>query len=317
MSEFNVLSLFDGISCGQVALNRAGIKYDNYFASEIDKHAIKVTQANYPNTIQLGDITKWKEWNLPRIDLICGGSPCTNLSTAGDKTGLDGNQSKLFYYFVDILNHYKPRYFLFENVRMKKEYSDKITQLLGVPFLEINSSLVSGQNRKRLYWANFPIKLPEDRGITFDKVLYRLPHGYIKEGIKAYNKYPALAAQSPGTKYKIIENYKLSEYAHSRIKERKGEKDGLLYSWYNDKIHNEKSPTLTSNCQIWSATGGITVLVNKSEFRTLTPEECEELQTLPIGWTKELKKTQRYKAIGNGWTVDVITHILSYIYGTT
>ena len=146
----NVLSLFDGVSCGQIALERAGIKVDNYYASEIDKHAITVTQNNYPNTIQLGDVQKWHEWELPKIDLLIGGSPCQGFSFAGKQLNFNDPRSKLFFEFVDVLKYYKPKYFLFENVKMKQEYQDVITEHLGVEPIEINSSLVSAQNRIRL-----------------------------------------------------------------------------------------------------------------------------------------------------------------------
>ncbi len=307
----NILSLFDGISCGQIALERSGIKVDNYYASEIDEKAIKVTQHNYPNTIQLGSVLEWESWNLPNIDLVIGGSPCTGFSKAGKGLNFEDPQSKLYFEFVKILNKVKPKYFLLENVKMKKEFSDIISNDLGVNFIEINSSLVSAQNRRRIYWTNIPnITLPEDKHITLDKVLYRLPHGYMKESISLENKYPTLAAQSPGTKHKIIDNYELSEYAMSRVNERKNGKLGLVYSWYNDKVHVDKTPTLTSNSNCWSATGSI-IVIDKEQYRTLTPEECEELQTLPKNYTSILNKTARYKAIGNGWTVDVISHIFS------
>ena len=141
----NVLSLFDGMSCGQIALNRAGIKYDNYFASEIDKHAINETMANFPNTIQLGDITKITATSLPKIDLLIGGSPCQGFSSAGKQLNFDDPRSKLFFEFVRILKETNPTYFLLENVKMKKEYEDVITYHIGVNPIIINSSLVSSE----------------------------------------------------------------------------------------------------------------------------------------------------------------------------
>lgn len=307
----NVLSLFDGISCGQIALQRAGIKVDNYFASEIDKHAISVAEKNYPNTIQLGSVLGWESWDLPKIHLIVGGSPCTGFSRAGKGLNFEDPQSKLYFEFIKAVKHFEPEYFFLENVKMKKEYQDIVSNDLGVQPIEINSSLVSAQNRKRLYWTNISnVSAPADKNIFLDKVLYRLPHGYMTESISLERKYPTLAAQSPGTKHKVIENYELSEYAKSRVNERKNNKTGLVYSWYNDKVHIEKTPTLTSNSNCWSATGGIIVIENE-QYRTLTPEECEELQTLPHGYTNNINKTQRYKCIGNGWTVDVIAHIFS------
>lgn len=186
MTEFNVLSCFDGMSCGQIALNRAGIKYDNYFASEIDKYAIKVTQANYPNTIQLGDITKWQEWQLPKIDLIIGGSPCQGFSFAGKGLNFDDPRSKLFFTFEDILKSLLPHYWLLENVKMLRKHEVVITDRLKCNPVEINSSLVSAQNRRRLYWTNIGnhnevrdffgnlvsfIQQPEDKGLILQDIL--------------------------------------------------------------------------------------------------------------------------------------------------
>jgi site-specific DNA-cytosine methylase len=255
----NVLSLFDGISCGQLALRRAGIKVDNYFASEIDVNAIAITQNHFPKTIQLGDVQDIE--HLPaKLDLLIGGSPCQGFSSAGKQLNFDDPRSQLFFDFVYILKHSHPTFFLLENVPMKKEWVDIITKHMGVEPIKINSALVSAQNRKRLYWTNIPVVgLPQDKGINFNRELYRLPHGYITECVKVFKKYPTLAAQSPGTKYRIVE------------------------------------------------TDGTT--------RVATPEECEGFQTLPIGYTSSVNKTQRYKLIGNCWTVDVVAWIFSFMSG--
>ncbi len=146
----NVLSLFDGISCGQEALKRAGIKVENYYASEVDKWAIQITQKNYPNTIQLGDIQNWRDWDLPKIDLIIGGSPCQGFSFAGKGLNFEDPRSKLFFDYVDILNHYQSKYFLLENVKMNQKSQNVISEYLKVEPMFINSSLVSAQSRKRL-----------------------------------------------------------------------------------------------------------------------------------------------------------------------
>jgi DNA (cytosine-5)-methyltransferase 3A len=168
----NVLSLFDGISSGQLALNRAGIKYDTYYASEIDKHAIKITQNNYPNTIQIGDIRNVKGNDLPKIDILIGGSPCQGFSLAGKQLNFNDERSRLFFEYVRVLNECSPRYFILENVIMKKQYQDIITKLLGFEPIEINSSLVSAQNRKRLYWTNIKnITLPNDKQILLTDIL--------------------------------------------------------------------------------------------------------------------------------------------------
>ena len=168
----NVLSLFDGMSCGRIALERAGVSVTNYFASEIDKHAIKVAMHNYPDTQQLGDVTKWREWDLPKIDLLIGGSPCQGFSFAGKQLAFDDPRSKLFFEFVECLKHFKPKHFLLENVRMKKEPLQVITDILGVEPIRINSNLVSAQNRDRYYWTNIPnVTQPVDREIYLKDIL--------------------------------------------------------------------------------------------------------------------------------------------------
>lgn len=178
----NVLSLFDGMSCGQIALERAGIKVDKYFASEIDKYAIEVTQANYPNTIQLGDITKWREWDdLPEVDLILAGSPCQDLSIALKGAGLKGSKSSLFFVFVEILNHYKPKNFLLENVvPYKKEFKANIDLSVGVTGISINSDRFVGQNRPRVYWTNIKIDELPNRP-RWNKQYYRYRSNYFRE----------------------------------------------------------------------------------------------------------------------------------------
>ena len=165
----NVLSLFDGMSCGQIALNKSGIYYDNYFASEIKSAAIKVTKHNYPNTIHIGDVTKLDLSKLPKIDLLLGGSPCQDFSILkAEGKGLEGDKSKLFYEYLKILKQIKPKYFLLENVRMKKKSEQQLNEYLGVNGLHINSELVSYQKRPRIYWTNIPnISIPEDRNINF------------------------------------------------------------------------------------------------------------------------------------------------------
>ena len=176
-NKVNVLSLFDGISCGQQALERLGVEVGKYYASEIDKYAISITQKNYPDTIQLGDVAKWHEWDIDwgKIDLIIGGSPCQGFSMAGKQLAFDDPRSALFFVFVDIRNHiqkFNPDVkFLLENVRMKKEHLAVITEYMGVEPVMINSALVSAQNRVRFYWANWEITQPEDRGILLKDIL--------------------------------------------------------------------------------------------------------------------------------------------------
>ena len=206
----NVLSLFDGISCGQIALNRVGIEYDNYYASEIDKYAIQVTQHNYPNTIQLGDITELKTDTLPQIDLLFGGSPCQSFSRAGDGSGFDG-KSKLFWEFVRILNEVKPKYFLLENVVMKKEFEDVITQHMGVEPILINSNLVSAQNRKRLYWTNIPnIEQPEDKNIKMSDIILSGQHIIVSNQKKTHKPGGDKSATLLARDYKGFGNQQMS-----------------------------------------------------------------------------------------------------------
>lgn len=173
-----VLSLFDGISCGKVAFERAEIKIDKYYASEIDPYAIKVSKKNHPDIIHLGDVTKWREWDIPweKIDILIGGSPCQGFSVAGKRLNFDDPRSKLFFEYVDILKHIKELNqnikFLLENVKMKKEWQDIISSYLGVEPIEINSALVSAQQRKRLYWTNIEgVSQPEDKGILLKDIL--------------------------------------------------------------------------------------------------------------------------------------------------
>lgn len=172
MNNFTVLSLFDGISCGQIALKRAGIHVDKYIASEIDKNAIKVTMTNFPNTEQIGDVTKVDTKKLPKIDLLMGGSPCQGFSSSGKGLNFVDPRSRLFFEYVRILKEVKPKYFLLENVKMRKEWEDIITKYIGVEPVKINSSLVSAQNRERLYWTNIPgVEQPEDKGIKLEDIL--------------------------------------------------------------------------------------------------------------------------------------------------
>lgn len=269
----NVLSLFDGISCGQIALERAGIKVENYFSSEIDEYAIQVTKHNYPNTHHIGNVMQVNGSDLPKIDLLIGGSPCQGFSFAGKQLNFDDPRSKLFFEFIRLLEEIKPKYFLLENVKMKKEYQDIISNHIGVEPIKINSCLFSKQNRWRLYWTNIPILNIEKIDANFNGWLYRIGHGYIKDEIKFFQKYPTLTAQSPATKYRIVMDL---QYAKNALDN-------------NDLAKIRKGKTLT---------------------RSASPEECEEFQTLPIGYTSCLsKKGERFKCIGNGWTVDVIAHI--------
>ena len=327
------------MSCGQIALERIGIKVDNYFASEIDKYAIQVTQKNFPNTIQLGDITKWREWDLPEIDLIIGGSPCQGFSFAGKQLNFDDPRSKLFFEFAGIVKHYQPKYFLLENVKMKKESMDVITEYMGVEPIEINSALVSAQNRVRLYWTNIPgIEQPEDKGILLKDIIedgfvdrdksYCLDANYFKGGnLKQYfDKSRRQLVFGAAMRGRYDENGKIQQ----QIELRKDGKSNSLTTVQKDTLCIQvgeadlkgydiikrvysiegKSPTLTT---MGGGHREPKIAVNELQWRKLTPLECERLQTVPDNYTEGVSNTQRYKMIGNGWTVDVIAHILNGI----
>ena len=299
----NVLSLFDGMSCGQIALNRANIQYNNYFASEIDKNAIKVTQHNYPNTVQLGDVTKI-EFIASKIDLLIGGSPCQGFSFAGKQLNFDDPRSKLFFEFVRLVNECKPTYFLLENVVMKKEYQDVITQYLGVEPIKINSSLVSAQNRVRLYWTNIPnVKEPEDRNISLSDIL---------EDDSIIN---------PGA----IRGRRLNK---ATIIGRRLNPDGKRKDYDKDIpitqcLEVRATNTNKSNCLTTVDKDNVLTTMpigrhpnafkDKLPFRYYTLKEYERLQTIPEGYTSVVSTSQAKKMIGNAWTVDVIAHIFSYL----
>ncbi len=275
----NVLSLFDGMSCGQIALNRLGIKYDKYFASEIDEYAIKVTQHNYPETIQIGDVLNVKGSDLPQIDLMFGGSPCQGFSFAGKRLNFDDPRSKLFFEFVRLRDELKPKYFLLENVKMKKEHEQVITEHMGVEPIRINSKLVSAQSRERLYWTNIPgIEQPEDKGIL------------VKDIIDYSGGYKILPPKTIQAQIFYAKNYKATGKAPTLTRE-------LAHGW---------GKNITPKCyiEIKAITG---------EDRLFTPLECERLQTVPDNYSSIVSNTQRFNLLGNGWTVDVIAHIFKEI----
>jgi len=305
-----VLSLFDGMSCGQIALKRIGIIPEKYYAAEIDKWAIQITQKNFPDTIQLGDVT---EVSFPEgeIDLLLAGSPCQGFSFAGKQLNFDDPRSKLFWEFVRILREAKPKYFLLENVKMKKEYQDVISEAVGVEPIEINSALVSAQNRKRYYWTNISnFKTPDDKSINLSDVLECGTVDYVKVSKKGvYKKFQNKAscltggANSGGNHSDMDLIGKLIHVGNAT--DIKGfETIKRIYSQWG------KCPTLTT------MTGGHRhpkISINDYEYRRLTPIECERLQTVPDNYTEGVSNTQRYKMLGNGWTVDVIAHILKGI----
>tara|TARA_Y100000389_G_C17468070_1_gene527542 strand:- start:4777 stop:5724 length:948 start_codon:yes stop_codon:yes gene_type:complete len=314
----NVLSLFDGMSCGQIALNKAGVYYDNYYASEIDEHAISITKKNFPKTIQVGNVTDLKVKGLPKIDLLIGGSPCQGFSMAGRQLNFQDKRSKLFFEFVRLLNELKPKYFLLENVKMKKDYRDIISSYLGVDCIEINSNLVSAQNRKRLYWTNIPnIKQPKDKGINLDNILEKnvTEKKYLlkEDGVIKHN----------------IQKYRDQKLAKGAVfTERRTEEAKRIRKEYREKYGRDFSPRRAKemvprtdnkcNCLTTSLTKEHVLIDENYNFRKLTPVECERLQTVPDNYTNHtnISNTQRYKMLGNGWTISVIAHIFKKIKNT-
>jgi DNA (cytosine-5)-methyltransferase 1 len=300
MKGINVLSLFDGMSCGQIALGKLGIEVDNYFASEIDKHAIKVTQANYPKTIQLGDVTKVKAENLPKIDLLIGGSPCQGFSFSGKQLNFEDPRSKLFFEFVRLVKELKPKYWLLENVVMKKEYEQVISQYLGVEPVTINSSLVIAQNRVRLYWANFEIIQPTDKGINLIDIL---------ETDDLIN--PSAIRGRRLNKATILGR---------RLNERGVRDDYNKEVPITQCLEVRATNTNKSNCLTTVEKDNVLTTMpigrhkdafkNKLPFRYYTLKEYCRLQTVPENYfTDIVSESQAKKMLGNGWTVDVIAHI--------
>ena len=300
----NVCSLFDGMSCGQIALERAGVPVNAYYASEIDKYAVQTAKKNYPNTIHLGDVRDVKGDDLADIDLLIGGSPCQGFSFAGQQLNFDDPRSQLFFEFVRIKNETQPKYFLLENVKMRKESEQVITDILGVEPIEINSNLVSAQNRKRLYWTNIPFDLNiKDKNIKLKDI--------IEHGIVDRDKSHCLDAN-------YWKGGNLTSYFEKSRRQLVFSEDGLChvgladvngYDLMKRVYHIEgKAPTLNA------CTGGNRepkIAVGETLWRKLTPLECERLQTVPEGYTEGVSNTQRYKMLGNGWTVDVVAHIFN------
>ena len=295
-----VLSLFDGISAGYLALKRAGIQVEKYYASEIDRYAISISKKNFPEIIQVGDVTKLNAKDLGRIDLLIGGSPCQGFSFAGKGLNFEDPRSKLFFEYTRILGQTRAKYFLFENVKMKQEYQDIISWHLGIRPIEINSALVSAQNRNRLYWTNIKnISQPIDRKVILQDIIengivdreksYCIDANYFKSGnLKNYFDkgrrqlvFPNLTCGVSRGRYLI---------------------NGIRQS------HKMKTKTLTTIQK-----DNLLIDRNSLQYRKLTPIECERLQTFPDNYTEGISNTQRYKCLGNSWTVDVIAHIFGHI----
>jgi DNA (cytosine-5)-methyltransferase 3A len=404
----NVLSLFDGMSCGQQALERCGIVVDNYFASEIDNHAIQVTMHNYPNTKQLGSVTEVDGYKLPKIDLLIGGSPCQSFSFAGKRKGMSTKdeieiltlehylelkaegyefegQSYLFWEYMRLLNEVKPKYFLLENVIMGEKWEKILSKAIGVNAIEINSALVSAQNRRRLYWTNIglepgglfgdlvsTIKQPKDKGITLKNILEAEVDDkyYLKQKAIDYinrdkrnlafqmdekdNKSICITAvfakQIPYNQIVVHNADAIQIVAMRGRTEKKGDdwhnsthvqklekrsdgktnsitgvaKDNLLMlnenqlKKFNHNPDIEKANCLTlaqgragSSEEYMDAVSKIAKI--QGVIRRLTPIECERLQTVKDNYTDCVSDTQRYRMLGNGWTVSVVSHIFSYL----
>jgi len=368
----NVLSLFDGMSCGRIALDRLGIPVDKYYASEIDKYAIQVSEANYPDIIRLGDVCDVKAEDLESIDLLIAGSPCQGFSFAGKQLAFDDPRSALFFEFVRLLKECKPKYFLLENVRMKKEFLDVITEQVGVEPIMINSALVSAQNRVRYYWTNIPgIEQPEQRGIVLKDILEpnlesdlsekaiaymnrgsekwsggksRAEH-YIKHESKKSNcltanmhkgvPYGVIAVDKPiqvGTAIDINGHDVLKrvyspdgksptvntcqggnrepKVLAGAYRARSIDKDGNRVSWKETKPKQMLELRKDSKSNSVTSVQKDNVLTqNEVYWRKLTPLECERLQTVPDNYTNHVSNSQRFRMLGNGWTIETITHI--------
>ena len=275
----NVLSLFDGMSCGKLALDRAGVKYDTYLASEIDQYALKISQKNNPDIIQIGDVLNIQTEYLPKIDLIIGGSPCQGFSNAGKGLAFDDPRSKLFFEFVKLIDELKPKFFLLENVRMKKEWLDIITEYMGVQPLLINSNALSPQNRQRYYWTNIPLvstPAPVNEQVLGDVLEDDVPEKYSP-------KPETLAKWDGGTQL------------------------NPSYNSQGNRIHplDQKAATVCAGSHGYN----YGYINQNGRIRRLTPLEFERLQTVPDNYTEGVSDTQRYKMLGNSWTVDIIAHL--------
>ena len=304
----NVLSLFDGISCGRVALERAGIKVDNYFSSEIDQKAIAISERNYSDIIRLADINNNESWELPKIDLVIGGSPCQGFSRNGKMLNFDDPRSKLFFEFVKVKDRIKENnpnaLFMLENVEMKKEWSAVITQYVKEEQRLINSNVLSAQNRPRLYWTDIQIAEIIDKEVVLLDILQDVnTENYIKQNGIWFD---------PGIDEKARA---LVSVENGEVRVRQATKKGYIVAENGDGVNlqfptsktrrgrviKQKSPTLDCQCEVCVYYDGM--------IRKLTIRELERLQTLPEGYTDGATEKDAKKAIGNGWTAEVITHI--------
>lgn len=329
----NIFSAFDGISCGQIAVNNIGLEYDNYYSSEIDRFATGITQYNFPNTKQVGDITRIKGEDYPNIDLLMGGSPCQGFSFAGKQLNFNDPRSKLFFEFARLKNEMNPKYFLLENVVMRKEYQHIISEYMGVEPILIDSAIVSAQHRRRLYWTNIPILPIEDKDIFLRNIIdgehkeltinekisslikdvdwYEIdePNNTVvlqaKNGKKVYIN---LLMEAPYAFYET--RTELGKEARRQIRKEFG-KDSNPRS----KDHKKYVPRLENkaNCLLTCETPLDYIIDWDWKYRRLSVTEWERLQTLPNNYTSSASDNQRKKMIGNGWTINVISNILKGI----
>lgn len=298
MEKINVLSLFDGMSCGQIALERAGVEVENYFASEVDKYTIQVAKHNYPNTKHIGDVTQVRGEDLPKIDLLIGGSPCQGFSFAGKQLNFEDPRSKLFFEFVRLLKECNPKYFLLENVKMKKESEEVITNYLEVTPIKINSNKVSAQNRKRIYWTNIPnVSAPIDRGVLLHTILEDLPDCPV--GLTVREKSKCIRVGGRNSPFGSKQEW---DSPFQRVSKKGKVKPGI-----------EKAACLTGGGNSGGNHSDMDIIHTPWVTRRYSPIECERLQTVPDNYSSIVSNSQRYKMLGNGWTVDVIAHIFSHI----
>jgi DNA (cytosine-5)-methyltransferase 3A len=373
MQMINVLSLCDGMSCGRIALTELKIKVNRYFASEINRHCIKQTQLNFPDTVRLGDIENWRNWEIDwhSISLVLAGTPCTGFSFAGKRLAFDDPQSRLILAFFDILDHVRRHnpgvLFLLENVRMKRGHLNFISKNVGVSPVMINSALVSAQNRRRYYWSNIragkadlfgalqtDIPQPKDRGIVLRDILesevdekYYISEAALNRLANCHKNYPhfmsvdgkartqrSRAGNSTDKKhnYRIIQLNPSTEsgaaqpYQQNRVYDIDSKSPALMsqmscgscailqrgHGFNKGGVFESKSPALTSSD--WKNNNLLATAKGCStRIRRLTPAECARLQTVPEWYGWNCSDTQQYAMLGNGWTIEVIKHILSYL----
>ena len=313
-----VLSLFDGISCGMVALERAGIPVDKYVAYEIEPNAIKVSRKNYPEIEQRGDVTTADFKQYEGFDLLIAGSPCQGFSVAGKQLNFADPRSRLYFEFERALQEAKPTWFLLENVCMKKEYADTITERLGVQPIEINSGLVSAQNRKRLYWTNIPgVQQPLDKGVQLRDIVHEFTGERIDlDAYKIQNDRAREIIEKEVEKGKVLRagNDYIIHNTHVELGALGNYLFGCITPERVNKRQNGRRFNTGEKFYTLTAQDKHGLLVN-GYLRRATPIECERLQTLPDGYTEGIREAQRYACLGNAWTVDVIAHILGRLKG--